>query len=74
MGSVLLPLLFLIYINDIQNINSTALLKLFADDTDMIEWAKTTKQLEMQLNESLVKVDNWFKCNKLSLNMSKTSY
>ena len=73
-GSVLGPLLFLIYINDIR-ISST-LLKfiLFADDTNIIFTAKSLVELTTVVNLELKIVSDWFKANKLSLNISKTKY
>ena len=73
-GSVLGPLLFLIYINDIINITNDCLLKLFADDTNLVVSDKTIEKLEIKANKCLVLADKWFRANKLSLNITKTSY
>ena len=71
-GSILGPLLFLIYINDI--INSSPLLTfiLFADDTNLFYSHKNLNTLTASLNSELSKVANCFKCNELSLNINKT--
>ena len=71
-GSILGPLLFLIYINDI--IHSSPLLTyiLFADDTNLFYSHKNLNTLTTTLNCEVDKVSKWFKCNKLSLNINKT--
>ena len=71
-GSILGPLLFIIYINDI--VNSSPLLNyiMFADDTNIFYSHKSIDTLNNILNIELTKVSEWFKSNKLSLNISKT--
>merc|ERR1712002_317095 len=73
-GSILGPLLFFLYINDI--INSSPLLNyiLFADDTNIFHSHKNINTLNSMLNNELSKVAQWFKCNKLSLNINKTNF
>ena len=72
-GSVLGPLLFLLYINDLP-CASQLLTKLFADDTCLIFSAKTIDQLEIMINQEMMKMHNWMTSNKLSINYSKTKY
>lgn len=71
-GSILGPLLFLIYINDIVNSCNDPHFILYADDTSLLASHKDMNVLIETLNENLAKITKWFKCNKLSLNVSKT--
>ena len=73
-GSVLGPLLFLLYINDInQSINPQKTFHhLYADDTIIIQSSKTPVQLKTDMNQQLLDLSNWFIKNKLSVNASKT--
>ena len=73
-GSVLGPLLFLVYMNDIHNAVPDNDLKLFADDTNLFLFGPDLKSIECQANISLQNLDMWFKANKLSLNVDKTFY
>ena len=71
-GSVLGPLLFLIYINDIHIALKYCKTRLFADDTNLLINNKSLKQLQKHLNLDLRNLCNWLKANKISLNASKT--
>ena len=73
-GSILGPLLFLIYINDICNSSKVLHYLLFADDTHLFLNANTTKDIENQVNTELVKVNNWLIANKLTLNIDKSAF
>jgi hypothetical protein len=70
-GSVLGPLLFLLYINDICTIVSSRI-KLYADDT-MIYREIECEQDSLALQEDLVAIDRWCKIWHLQLNASKCS-
>ena len=71
-GSVLGPLLFLIYINDLHKAINYSKTRHFADDTNLIIKGKSPKKLQKQLNLDLRSLCNWLKANKISLNVSKT--
>ena len=71
-GSVLGPLLFLIYINDLHKALKYSTTRHFADDTYLLNSNHSPKQLQKQLNLDLRFLCNWLKANKISLNASKT--
>jgi hypothetical protein len=75
-GSILGPLLFLVYINDITNISNDSDYHtiLFADDTNLIFEHENPTTLIKIINKELIKISNWFLANKLSLNTDKTKY
>ena len=70
-GSILGPLLFLLYINDISN--SSAILKfvLFADDTNIFYSCENFEILCSTVNRELREVIQWFKSNRLLVNLKK---
>ena len=73
-GSILGPLFFLLYINDIVNASTALQLILFADDTNVFLSGKDPEYLVNQLNIELNKLSVWFRVNKLSLNLKKTKF
>ena len=73
-GSILGPLLFLVYINDLANIITSGAPILFADDTNCIYMANNYEDLETNINRELSLISDWFRANKLALNESKTKY
>lgn len=73
-GSILGPLLFLIYINDIANSSKELLFRLFADDTNIFMSDNNVNRLQTNINTELKKVSEWLRSNYLSLNVSKTHF
>ena len=72
--SVLDPLLFLLYINDMHRSSDQLHFVNFADDTTVFASDNDINGAHASVNRELVGVDNWLKTNRLSLNVSKTSY
>jgi len=73
-GSILGPLLFLIYINDITKVSDLFNIFMFADDTNLFASDSCLTNLTDKVNTELVKISTWFKVNKLSLNIKKTKF
>jgi len=73
-GSVLGPLLFILYINDMSRSSEIFSFVHYADDTTIFMSHLDVGELEQTVNSELVKVDLWLKANRLSLNISKTLY
>ena len=73
-GSVLGPLLFLIYINDLPNISKILNFYLFADDTNIYYESNSLRDIERTINKELQKLYLWLNVNRLSLNIDKTNF
>ena len=68
------PLLFLLYINDIQKSSDVHDFHLFADDSSLFYSAKSFSELESTVTCQLSDVHKWLCANKLSLNIEKSSF
>ena len=73
-GSVLGPLLFLLYINDITNASQLGHFILFADDTNIFVTGKTEKEAYSRANLVLSAVNDYMVTNLLHINLSKSVY
>ena len=71
-GSILGPLLFLLYINDLSTVSDASLPFMFVDDTTFLYTGNNLNILTYNINTELIKIDEWLKCNKLSINIKKT--
>ena len=73
-GSILGPLLFLIYMNDLPLCLDDVDITMFADDTNLTKAINSLKEILEELIPALKKVYSWLRCNKLSLNTVKTEF
>ena len=75
-GSILGPLLFIIYMNDINLVSKKFEAILYADDTSLSSIIKLFRNgnTSMSINNELLLIYDWLNANKLSLNISKTKY
>ena len=73
-GSILGPLLFLLYINDMSYISKFLTFILFADDTNILYSNSDIWELMRLVNTELLSLSDWFKANRLSLNILKTNF
>ena len=69
-GSILGPLLFHVYVNDMCSAVNCKLL--YADDSALTVPGKDLKEIELKLTKELESISNWLTDNKLSLHMGKT--
>ena len=73
-GSILDPLLFLLYINDIASSSKLLQFIIFADDTNIFFSHSDLDSLINTVNTELCKIVLWLEVNRLSLNIKKTHY
>ena len=73
-GSILGPLFFVLYINDLPHCLNKTKPRLFADDTNLTASANSMTDLEAAVNSDLENLRKWLIANKLSLNVAKTEF
>ena len=73
-GTILGPLLFLLYINDLPNCLMHSQPRMYADDTHLTLAGNSVDSIELNLNEDLASISEWLTANKLTLNKSKTEF
>ena len=73
-GTILGPLLFLLYINDLPNCLEHSQPRMYADDTHLTFASNNVTDLNTYLNHDLANVNKWLIVNKLTLNQSKTEF
>ena len=73
-GSALRPLLFLLYINDLNQEIKFCKVHHFADDTNLLCLSNSIKKLNKQVNADLKHLVNWLNANKISLNVKKLKW
>ena len=73
-GSILCPILFLIYVNDISSSAQNLNVIHFADDTTVVTSGCNEYELYNSVKKGLTSIDKWLKANRLSLNVKKTKF
>ena len=73
-GSILGPVLFLLYINDLPRCLDYSIARLFADDTNMTFTGCNIESIQEQMSRDLDKIFQWLCANKLTLNVLKTDF
>src|SRR5579863_7562247 len=71
-GSVLGPLLFILYVNDIADYINSKKITLYADDLAYVNYNLNNRGLTDDINSDLCNLDRWLKNNRLCLNYGKT--
>jgi hypothetical protein len=72
-GSILGPILFLCYINDLYRVTNLFTF-MYADDTFTLDSGENLNELIARVNTEINKIAVWFRANKLAVNISKTKY
>ena len=73
-GTILGPLLFIVYKNDLPNCLTNVQYRMYADDTHLTFANNNVAHPELALNEDLAKVNEWLMVNNLTLNKSKMEF
>ena len=71
-GSVLGPLLFLMYINDLNKAIKFSFIRHFVDDTNILYTNKSLRKINQRINFDLKNIVHWLRANRIALNASKT--
>ena len=73
-GSIIGPLLFIFYMNDLPAFVQEANITMYADDTSLDKAFRTSQELKEKIISTFSKVCKWLRNNKLSLNTVKTEF
>ena len=73
-GSVLGPLLFLMFINDLPNSCPLGKVRIFADDTSIFFHSDNIEDIILTARKIMTQLTSWFDANKLTLNADKSSF
>lgn len=73
-GTVLGPILFIIYMNGLLLMNKKGEVISFADDTAVLYEGDTWEELKLEVERDLLRIKNWLQQNKLTINTEKTKY
>ena len=73
-GSTLGPLLFLVYVNDMNLAVKSSVIHHFADDTNLLYSDKSLKKIKTSVEKDLANLYDWLSANRLSLNARKTKF
>ena len=73
-GSILGPLLFILYLNDFSRTSDILFIIFFIDDTTVLIEGYFYNNIITILNNELIKIDTWFQANKLTMNTEKIHY
>ena len=71
-GSILGPLLFVIYLNDLPQVLMNSRISLYADDTAVYYESGDILETQLMLQQDMELINNWMRVNKLSLNVKKS--
>jgi hypothetical protein len=72
-GSVLGPLLFIIYVSDLPKLNCGRAI-MYADDTSILNIGRNMDELEIVTSDNISKVIQYFEANNLHINLNKTNF